>query len=95
MITASHLPFQRNGFKFFTAEGGLEKADITAVLALAAQAAAEAGVVPGDEFLGSAYVMTMALNVPSGLVSQVKFHQEKFSISRCLIPRVKVPGCLA
>ena len=23
MITASHLPFNRNGFKFFTAEGGL------------------------------------------------------------------------
>ena len=28
MITASHLPFNRNGFKFFTAEGGLEKGDI-------------------------------------------------------------------
>ena len=25
MITASHLPFNRNGFKFFTAGGGLEK----------------------------------------------------------------------
>ena len=24
MITASHLPFNRNGFKFFTAGGGLE-----------------------------------------------------------------------
>ena len=28
MITASHLPFNRNGFKFFTPEGGLEKNDI-------------------------------------------------------------------
>ena len=28
MITASHLPFNRNGFKFFTAEGGLEKGDM-------------------------------------------------------------------
>ena len=36
MITASHLPFNRNGFKFFTAEGGLEKADIAEILALAA-----------------------------------------------------------
>lgn len=71
MITASHLPFQRNGFKFFTADGGLEKGDINAVLALAAQAAAEAGVVPDDEFLGTAYTLTMALNVPAGLVSQV------------------------
>ncbi len=32
MATASHLPFERNGFKFFTANGGFEKADIKAVL---------------------------------------------------------------
>lgn len=33
MITASHLPFNRNGFKFFTSEGGLEKDDIKKILA--------------------------------------------------------------
>ena len=38
MITASHLPFNRNGFKFFTAEGGLEKGDIKQILAYAAGA---------------------------------------------------------
>ena len=32
MITASHLPWNRNGLKFFTAEGGLEKEDIKAIL---------------------------------------------------------------
>ena len=32
MITASHLPFNRNGFKFFTAGGGLEKGDIKEIL---------------------------------------------------------------
>ena len=32
MITASHLPFNRNGFKFFTAQGGLEKEDIKDIL---------------------------------------------------------------
>ena len=32
MITASHLPYNRNGFKFFTAEGGLDKADIADIL---------------------------------------------------------------
>ena len=37
MITASHLPFNRNGFKFFTAEGGLEKEDIAEILRLAAR----------------------------------------------------------
>ena len=44
MITASHLPFNRNGFKFFTAGGGLEKADIKAILEYAA----------GDETTGLA-----------------------------------------
>lgn len=37
MITASHLPFNRNGFKFFTKDGGLEKQDIAAILANAAE----------------------------------------------------------
>ena len=32
MLTASHLPFNRNGLKFFTREGGLEKADIKQIL---------------------------------------------------------------
>ena len=35
MITASHLPFNRNGFKFFTPNGGLEKADIKDILLFA------------------------------------------------------------
>ncbi|CAN1258063.1 pgm [Linum perenne] len=36
MITASHLPFNRNGFKFFTNTGGLGKADIKDILNRAA-----------------------------------------------------------
>lgn len=32
MITASHLPFNRNGLKFFTEKGGLEKEDIIEIL---------------------------------------------------------------
>lgn len=35
MVTASHLPFNRNGFKFFTANGGLESSDIKKILAYA------------------------------------------------------------
>lgn len=35
MLTASHLPFNRNGMKFFTKDGGLEKADIKDVLTCA------------------------------------------------------------
>ncbi len=36
MMTASHLPFNRNGIKFFNKEGGLEKSDIAAILQSAA-----------------------------------------------------------
>ncbi len=36
MITASHLPYNRNGFKFFTRDGGLNKKDITQILEYAA-----------------------------------------------------------
>ena len=46
MITASHLPFNRNGFKFFTCKGGLEKADIKQILTYAAGDAAT-GLLPG------------------------------------------------
>ncbi len=35
MITASHLPSNRNGFKFFTREGGLGKKDIAKITAIA------------------------------------------------------------
>ena len=35
MLTASHLPYNRNGMKFFTKEGGLEKSDISELLNMA------------------------------------------------------------
>lgn len=35
MVTASHLPFNRNGLKFFTPEGGLNKGDIADILTIA------------------------------------------------------------
>ncbi len=35
MITASHLPFNRNGFKYFDKAGGLNKQDITAIISYA------------------------------------------------------------
>ncbi len=54
MITASHLPFNRNGFKFFTAEGGLEKGDIKDILTYAAGDTATgltAGTLVSGEFM--------------------------------------------
>jgi phosphomannomutase len=47
MLTASHLPFNRNGLKFFTAQGGLEKKDISDLLALAATNNFEMAAVKG------------------------------------------------
>lgn len=37
MLTASHLPYNRNGMKFFTREGGLQSGDITELLRLAGE----------------------------------------------------------
>ena len=46
MITASHLPFNRNGFKFFTPDGGLNKNDIKYILTMAEDFAKEEADVP-------------------------------------------------
>ena len=37
MLTASHLPFNRNGMKFFTAKGGFDKEDVRELLHIAAE----------------------------------------------------------
>lgn len=37
MITASHLPYNRNGMKFFSSEGGLDKNDIKSILEYASK----------------------------------------------------------
>ena len=44
MITASHLPWNRNGLKFFTARGGAESSDIKQILTLAGEPARPAPV---------------------------------------------------
>ncbi len=45
MLTASHLPFNRNGMKFFTREGGLEKQDIKEILTIATETG---GIQPSE-----------------------------------------------
>jgi len=37
MLTASHLPFNRNGMKFFTEKGGFDKANVSDLLQIAAR----------------------------------------------------------
>ena len=48
MITASHLPFNRNGLKFFSKKGGLESADVKEILTLAANYTFTAVNIPGE-----------------------------------------------
>ena len=68
MITASHLPFERNGFKFFTKDGGLDKKDIAALLARA-QAddfpAGGSGSVLEADFMG-AYAKILRQKIVAG-----------------------------
>lgn len=49
MITASHLPWNRNGFKFFTGDGGLDKGDITDILAFAESNQILAKLTPAEK----------------------------------------------
>jgi phosphomannomutase len=49
MLTASHLPFNRNGIKFFTPKGGLEKKDITRILEIAATNPIISTTIKGEE----------------------------------------------
>ncbi len=57
MVTASHLPYERNGMKFFTKESGLEKADIKQILAYAAEAPDDMDKVVGEGAIGHCDVM--------------------------------------
>lgn len=67
MLTASHLPFNRNGLKFFTAQGGLNKSDISDILFLSSQndflTAATQGELISRDFI-SVYA--------DGLVQQIR-----------------------
>lgn len=87
MVTASHLPVNRNGAKFCTAEGGLEKKDITALQTRAAELAAEAGMRPSDRFNDHAYVITSALEASNELVRVVDFLPEYAAYLRDLMKK--------
>ncbi|KAL3136468.1 hypothetical protein ABBQ38_005721 [Trebouxia sp. C0009 RCD-2024] len=73
IITASHLPCNRNGFKFFTKEGGLEKANIKDVLQRAAAAAHSAGMSPNARHTDDAFVLDVALSIDPSSTPKVDF----------------------
>lgn len=69
MVTASHLPMERNGMKFFTPEGGLEKADIARILELASEGVTPSAA-PGAR--ANADVMTPYIDgLKSKIISQL------------------------
>lgn len=53
MITASHLPFNRNGYKFFDRDGGLEHDDITEILRIASELSVQTADISGVEKVDS------------------------------------------
>ena len=87
MLTASHLPWNRNGLKFFTKDGGLEKSDIAAILASAQADAfipAEArGTLTKVDFL-SVYAQGLVERIRSGVNAEDYEHPLK-GFRRCLV----------
>ena len=51
MITASHLPFNRNGMKFFTKEGAISKAELSSILETAISFAEQYAREDGEALL--------------------------------------------
>lgn len=78
MLTASHLPFNRNGMKFFTKEGGLNSADITEILRLAENAIFEKATIIGKiekiDFM-SVYSNQFVEQVRQGVNSSENYEQ--------------------
>ena len=70
MLTASHLPFNRNGLKFFTPQGGLGKPDITAILEIAKAGdlitSADRGDVSSRDFI-SIYAAKLVETIRQGV----------------------------
>lgn len=66
-ITASHHPFNRNGLKFFTREGGLEGADIESILSYA-----QAGMRPPKKDGGSVTEYDYMSDYAKGLREMIK-----------------------
>jgi len=70
MVTASHLPPERNGLKFFLADGGLEEKDVVELLNTASQLNPEdfaiSGTITSKPFL-PVYMDQLAQRIRTGL----------------------------
>jgi phosphomannomutase len=61
MVTASHLPYNRNGLKFFTRAGGLDKADIAEILEMAETV--ETSFTPGGQAVDCDFMPTYSKQI--------------------------------
>ena len=77
MITASHLPFNRNGFKFFDKSGGLERADITAILRSAAAQTADSEKCNAPKCRSFNLIARYSQHLQTAIRSGLNFHAEK------------------
>lgn len=77
MITASHLPYNRNGLKFFTKNGALEKEDVKEILTLAEEYAdseyASREIINCDTLIGKVNLMDAYSKI---LVEKIKLATE-------------------
>lgn len=79
MITASHLPYNRQGFKFFDNKAGFEKKEITDLLKRAAQDAAKGDMTDVSGFprdksqkeKDAIELLQNSLSIDSSLVNKV------------------------
>ncbi len=78
MLTASHLPFNRNGMKFFTDRGGFDKNDITDLLSIAADAVFQEPKLPGGvekvDFI-SVYAGILVSKIREGVNDPERYEQ--------------------
>ena len=84
MLTASHLPGDRNGMKFFTAAGGLAKGDIRAILEAAAAAhdAADAREGGAPALVGAA-VSRVEMTQPHSIMPAYAAHLRECILRSC------------
>ncbi len=68
MLTASHMPMDRNGMKFFTPDGGLESEDVRALLAMADRIPSASGSPEAGSFdLMSLYTADLRRKICDGV----------------------------
>ncbi len=72
MLTASHLPYNRNGLKFYTSKGGLEKKDISDILDFAAGDSSLKKAEKKGKVIESNYIDEYASNFVDMIRSSVK-----------------------